>query len=466
MTAQNSSGGSPFLAGNFAPWRREEDWGDLIVRGELPRELEGTYYRNGPNPAFDPLGRYHWFDGDGMIHAIHLSQGRATYRNRWVRSQGLEEEFRAGRALYYGLLDFGKGDGRFKNTANTNVVFHAGRLLALMEGALPTEVDAAGLETLGEFDFAGRLQGPMTAHPKVDPDTGELFFFGYSPVAPFLTFYRADRNGELVAAEPLPGGLPAMVHDFAITEHYAVFFVCPLLFRLENVGTERPVFSWEPECGTLWGVVPRYGSGQEVRWFEGEACFIFHCMNAFEDGGAVIVDVARYPEMKFLEPAQPGGTAHDFSQQPATLWRYRVDPAGGRVHGEERFDAICEFPRIDERRTGRPYRYGFAVARNSSASAPSGMPKFNGLAKFDWYRGTMQVRDFGSHAGLGEAVFVPSENAEEGQGYLMALVYDETRDRSEFHIVSAEDFLGDPVAVVELPHRIPYGFHGTWVARS
>ena len=193
MKAERESDFNPFLNGNFAPWRMEGDGADLEVDGEIPRDLAGTYYRNGPNPAYEPLGRYHWFDGDGMIHAIHLEDGRASYRNRWVRSRGLEEERAAGRAVYPGIFDMQPSEMPiYKNTANTNIVWHAGKLLALMEAALPTQLRPDTLATLGEYDFGGRLASAMTAHPKMDPETGEMLFFGYSPFPPYLTYHVAE----------------------------------------------------------------------------------------------------------------------------------------------------------------------------------------------------------------------------------------------------------------------------------
>jgi carotenoid cleavage dioxygenase-like enzyme len=226
---------NPFLQGNFAPWRMEGEAFDLEVLGEIPRDLNGTYYRNGPNPAYEPRARYHWFDGDGMIHAITLREGRAAYRNRWVQSRGLGEERQAGRALFAGLLDLDPGETpQFKNTGNTNIVWHAGRLLALMEAALPTELRPCTLETLGEYDFGGRLVGPMTAHPKMDPETGEMLFFGYSPFPPFLQYHVAGPDGALRRSEVIDVPWPSMIHDFAITRDDVVFILCPLVFSLED----------------------------------------------------------------------------------------------------------------------------------------------------------------------------------------------------------------------------------------
>src|SRR5437899_3310252 len=234
--ARRESEVNAFLQGNFAPWRMEGVAEDLEVTGRIPPELAGTYYRNGPNPAFEPPGRYHWFDGDGMIHAITLADGRAHYRNRYVASAGLQEERAAGRGLFSGLLDIDPGEApRFKNTGNTNIVWHAGRLLALMEAAFPTRMTPRTLETLGEFDFDGRLAGAMTAHPKMDPETGEMLFFGYSPFPPHLQYHVADRDGRLVRSEVIDVAWPSMMHDFAITKDYVIFIPCPLVLRRENL---------------------------------------------------------------------------------------------------------------------------------------------------------------------------------------------------------------------------------------
>jgi len=242
---KRESDDNKFLQGNFAPWRLEGQAPDLEIEGKLPRELNGTFYRNGPNPAFEPRGRYHWFDGDGMIHGITLEDGRASYRNRWVASAGLAEERRAGRATFDGLLDMKPTEmPRFKNTGNTNIVWHAGKLLALVEAALPTALVPCTLDTIGEWDFGGRLGTAMTAHPKMDPETGEMLFFGYSPFPPYLTYHVADRSGVLVRSEPIDIAWPSMIHDFAVTRDHVIFILCPLVFSFENAQKRGSVFSW------------------------------------------------------------------------------------------------------------------------------------------------------------------------------------------------------------------------------
>src|SRR5437764_393690 len=344
MSAESSP--NMFLQNNFAPWGTEGAARDLPVVGRSPRQLNGTYYRNGPNPAFPPLGRYHWFDGDGMIHAVTLDDGRASYRNRYVLSRGLREEQEAGRALYRGLLEFQATEiPGFKNTGNTNIVWHAGKLLALVEAALPTRMMAGPLDTVGEYDFDGRLAGPMTAHPKLDPETGEMLFFGYSPFPPYLTYHVAAADGALVRSEVIDVAWPSMMHDFAITKDHVIFILCPLVFSFERLAERGGAFSGEPELN---------------------------------DG------------------AQP-------------LW--------------------------------------------------------TAVRKYDLERGGVTERRFGAGNGVGEPLFVPrTASAGEDDGWVLVLVYDAARDTSDFWILDAQDVAGEPVARVTLPHRVPYGFHGNWVA--
>jgi carotenoid cleavage dioxygenase-like enzyme len=460
MRTVRESEANPFLQGNFAPWRLEGTADDLEVIGEIPDDLNGTYYRNGPNPAYEPAGRYHWFDGDGMIHAIRLQDGRAFYRNRYVQSDGLREERGAGKALYTGLLDISPSEAPvFKNTGNTNIVFHAGKLLALMEAALPTQMAPCSLETIGVYDFDGRLAGPMTAHPKVDPETREMLFFGYSPFPPFLQYYVANRDGALVRREPIDVAWPSMIHDFAITKDYAVFILCPIVFTFEGMAARGSVFSWEPERGTRIGVMPRAGCNADVRWFETEASYVFHPMNAYAEGDAVVLDVARYDELVFMSP----DARRRDQQEGAHLHRWRLDLRGGGIKSESLDDRSAEFPRVDERRLGRTHRFGYMAATGPGESdAP--VLAFTAIRKYDLQRGTSELRAFGRGNGVGEPLFVPRRaTAEEDDGYVLALAYDQARNASDFYVLDARNIAAKPLAQVCIPHRVPYGFHGNWV---
>ena len=462
MTARESDV-NPFLQGNFAPWRLEGTADDLEVTGAIPRELNGTFYRNGPNPAYEPVGRYHWFDGDGMIHAVTLRDGRAAYRNRWVQSDGLKEERAAGEALYPGLLELKPTEQpRFKVTANTNIVCHAGRLLALVEAALPTELSRESLATVGLYDFNGKLSGPMTAHPKLDPQTGEMLFFGYSPFPPYLQYHVVDRGGALVRSEVIDVEWPSMIHDFAITADYVVFILCPLVFSFENLAATGRLFSWEPQRGTRIGVMPRSGGNADVRWFETDASYVFHPMNAYAENGSVTLDVARYNALRFMSP----DAARDPSigdDQAARLHRWRIDLSpGGGITSTPLDDVSCEFPRVDERLVGLKHRFGYVAAVGDEDTG--GKPLWTTIKKYDLQRGTSEQRRFGAGNGVGEPLFVPRHDAaEEDDGFVLALVYDHTRNASDFYVLDARNISGEPLATVHIPNRVPYGFHGNWV---
>ncbi|TMB51915.1 MAG: carotenoid oxygenase family protein [Deltaproteobacteria bacterium] len=462
MSAESSP--NMFLQNNFAPWGTEGAARDLPVVGRIPRELNGTYYRNGPNPAFPPLGRYHWFDGDGMIHAVTLDDGRASYRNRYVLSRGLREEQEAGRALYRGLLEFQATEiPGFKNTGNTNIVWHAGKLLALVEAALPTRMMAGPLDTVGEYDFDGRLAGPMTAHPKLDPETGEMLFFGYSPFPPYLTYHVAAADGALVRSEVIDVAWPSMMHDFAITKDHVIFILCPLVFSFERLAERGGAFSWEPERGTRLGIMPRRGGNADVRWFDTDPSYVFHPMNAYEDGDAIVLDVARYGRLDFMSAAaveEPGYR----DANAARLHRWRIDLARGGVASTPLDDIVTEFPRVDERRLGRRHRFGYMAAREPELN-DGAQPLWTAVRKYDLERGGVTERRFGAGNGVGEPLFVPrTASAGEDDGWVLVLVYDAARDTSDFWILDAQDVAGEPVARVTLPHRVPYGFHGNWVA--
>jgi carotenoid cleavage dioxygenase len=400
-----------------------------------------------------------------MVHAIRIDDGRAHYRNRWVASDGLQEERAAGRALFPGLLDLGAMEApRFKVTANTNTVFHAGRLLALVESSLPTELDARTLETRGLYDFGGRLAGAMTAHPKLDPVNGEMPFFGYSPFPPYLQYYVVDRSGAIVHAEPIDVAWPSMIHDFAITERHAVFLLCPIVFDLAKAAGGGSPFSWEPERGTRIGVLPRRGRSEDVRWFDTDPCYVFHPLNAYDEGDEVVLDVHRYEQLLFMSPE----VARDPSwrdSQVARLHRFRIDLARGTLASTPLDDHEGEFPRVDDRLVGRKHRFGY-FATTGPEGNPSLLPEFTAVARIDLERGgRVAVRPHGAGNGCGEPVFVPrSPDAAEDDGWVLYLAYDRERNASELVVVDATDFAGEPVARVLLPHRVPYGFHGNWVA--
>lgn len=436
----------PFhMRGNYAPVQEEVTAFELPVTGALPPELRGLYVRNGPNPrGVTP----HWFLGHGMLHGVRLEGGRAAwYRNRWVQTRELLEED-ALRVREDGSVDLTIG------LANTNVIGHAGRILALVESSFPTCMTPE-LETLGTYEFAGRLNTPMTAHPKICPKTGELHFFGYHFAPPFLTYHRVDAAGNLVQSEEIPVRGATMIHDFAITARHVVFMDLPVVFSLRLLETGRFPFEWSDDYGARLGVMPRGGRGSDVCWFEIEPCYVFHPLNAFDEPGTgsrgrVVLDVARYPELWRDDPEV-------FT--PATLHRFRLDLDTGTVSEQGLDDHPIEFPRVDDRLTGLPHRFGYAVSNTSHVGE-----RPTRALQYDLVTGRTRAHDFGSGRAPGELVFVPAgHGAAEDEGWLVGYVHDAGRDASDLVVLDAARFDGPPVATVHLPQRVPFGFHGNWV---
>ena len=256
---------------------------------------------------------------------------------------------------------------------------------------------------------------------------------------------------------------PSMMHDFAITKDHVIFILCPLVFSFENLAKRGSVFSWEPERGTRLGVMPRSGGNADVKWFETEASYVFHPMNAFADGDAIVLDVARYGRLDFMSP-QAAANPSWRDENAARMHRWRIDLQAGGVKSTPLDDIVTEFPRVDERRLGRRYRFGYTAAREPELN-DGAQPLWTAVKKYDFERGTAETRRFGAENGVGEPLFVPrGEGAAEDDGWVLVLAYDHARNTSDFHILDAQNVRGEPVAVVHLPHRVPYGFHGNWVA--
>ena len=259
----------PNLIDGFAPLQMECDAPDLVIEGEVPRELNGAFFRNGPNPQFAPRGDHHWFAGDGMIHGFYIHEGRVAYKNRWVRTVKWKKEHEAGRALF-GAFNPMESDPSVMGMetdgiANTNIVWHAGKLLALEEAHAPFELDPASLDSIGPWTFEGKLKGPMTAHPKIDPETGEMLFFGYNAaglISEDMSFHVVDKHGRLVRSETFKAPYAAMVHDFIVTRDHVIFPIMPLTGSMERAMSGAPVYAWEPEKGVHIGIMPRKGSSR------------------------------------------------------------------------------------------------------------------------------------------------------------------------------------------------------------
>ncbi len=449
---------SPFLQGNYAPVREETTADDLKVVGKLPRNMEGMFVRNGPNPRFEPKGRYHWFDGDGMLHGVRVAGGKASYRSRYVRTDGWKEEDRAGKALYGGMMDLpdlkrlreGKAH---KNTANTALAWHNGRLLALWEGGPPHEIKVPGLETVGPFRFGGKLRHACTAHPKIDPQTGEFLFFGYQPTRPFLRYSIADNKGVITRTTAVEIPRAVMMHDFAVTARHTVFMDLPVVFDLGSMLRGKGPFVYRPRYGARFGVLPRHGQAKEVKWFEAKPCFVFHVLNAHDDGDAVELLACRMGEFPATLTPPEQMSDRELKQSGSRLYRWRFDLKTGKTKEEEVGDTPADFPRINESLVGRKARYGYLMPL-----------KMDALLKYDLAKGSWQRHELGKGRLAGEPVFVPRPGGKgEDDGWLVSYVYDSATKKSEMLVLESRDFTAKPVARVLLPGRVPFGFHGAWV---
>lgn len=438
---------NPFLEGPFAPVAEEHTSTSLRVSGQVPRELNGILARIGPNPreVANPAA-HHWFLGDGMVHGVKLEDGAARwYRSRYI---GVDSVRRAqGRPPLPGPRRGGI------DVVNTNIIGHAGRLWALVEaGALPVALDGE-LESTGHGLFdTGRRQG-FTAHPHLDPATGELHAICYDGGDQrHLRYLVIDRDGKLAHEATVDVRHGPMVHDCALTKGHVVVLDLPVTFTPSLLLQGAPLpWAWNPRHAARVGLLPR--TGGPVRWFAVDPCFVFHTANAHDlpDGGAV-VDVVVHGKM--FDRSRQGP-----EEQAVTFERWTLEARSGQVRREVLDRGAQEFPRFDERRTGLPYRYAYTVGIDINRPGP------NALLRHDVTTGETRRHAYGERRLSGEAVFVPRRaDAAEDDGWLLSYVHDLDGGPSQVVILNAGDLGGPPQAVIDLPVRVPLGFHGNWIA--
>lgn len=440
-----------WMQGNFAPVVDEVEAVKLTVVGAIPSELSGLYARNGSNPAIGDSP--HWFFGDGMLHGMRVANGRAEwYGNKYV-----------GTPLYQGGLGFGEGPpGGAANQANVSLTWHGGKLLTSGEVGFPFEVSTTDLSTVGVHDYAGKLTSAFTAHPKIDPVTGRLHSFGYGFVPPFLTYNVMEADGTLIHSEPVDIPRSTMIHDFAITDRDVIFWDLPVVFDLDAAskwiaeggqGDGFP-YVWSPESGARVGVMPLGGPASAIQWFDIDPCFAFHGVNAFRRGDEVVLDICRLTSM-FVPYEMFAGVS--------SLRRWTMNTATGKLDDTIiNDDNPGELPTRDPRRVGREHRYGYLVETRDNPDTV----EFGGLIKHDYQTDTREIWDPGPTQHSGEWLFVPGAGAgpADDEGWLLNFIYDDATAGSEFVVVDATDIAAGPVARVALPQRVPFGFHGTWVA--
>jgi carotenoid cleavage dioxygenase-like enzyme len=433
------------LRGNWAPVLDERTDVDLPVEGSIPPSLNGVYVRTGPNPASGTSG--HWFFGDGMVHGVRLAGGKAEwYRNRFIQTPNISEPLDNPMG---GMGDLTRGTG------NTHVVHHNGDILCLEEGHWPWKIDNE-LNTLGVQNYGGALTAPMTAHPKVCPITGELIAFSYlNPGPDYVRYIRVSADGKLLQLEPITVPNMVMMHDFNVTQNYVIFMDLPVCFDLSVIETGLP-FTFNRNAGARLGVMPRTGTNADVRWFEIDPCYVFHPVNAHEDGDKIVLNVSRQNEAF--------GTSNDDYSEVGRLTRWTIDLTRGTVTEERIDDRAGDFGRVDNRRIGLDARYGYLMSLDGEGNAEE--PVYGSeLLKYDLHDGTCVEHHLGEGVRGAEPVFVAdSASAGEDEGWIVCMCHDTNTDESKFIIIDAQNFAAPPVATIRLPRRVPYGAHGSWIA--
>jgi carotenoid cleavage dioxygenase-like enzyme len=461
-----------FFTGNYAPISEEHDIAVLDIEGTMPPGLSGSLYRVGPNPHYAPRdNNYHWFSGDGMVHAFHIDEGRVSYSNRWARTPKWQLENDAGRALFGTFGNPATSDalaqGGNGGTANTSMLWHGNRLFALEESHQPFELDAHTLASRGHQSFGDRITSRCTAHPKVDPESGELHFFAYSPDgpgSPTMLYGTMDRDCEVTDLQSFTAPYASMAHDFMVTRRHVLFPVMPLTLSVERAMRGKPLLAWDAQLRTHVGVMRRGSATDTLRWFQAEACHVFHVMNAWDDGNTLVAYVMQSETAPGLPDAE--GLPGDPEAMAARLCRWTFDLAGTDTGFRREYldDLAAEFPRIDERHAGRRNRYGFYTCHASSrARGDAESVLYDSLARFDFETGERRMYTVAHGDVVSEPVFVPRHaDAAEGDGWLLAVAWRAQEKRSDLLVLDATDVAAGPVAIARLPHRVPFGFHGNW----
>lgn len=457
-----------FLQDNFAPVQEEITADNLQVIGQLPSELSGMFLRIAPNPLHPPVGLYHWFDGDGMLHGVNINNGQASYRNRYVQTETLKIEKKEGKAIWPGLLNIPRFDSPYgimmKNSANTSVVWHAGKLLVLFEAGLPHQIQVPDLETIGYYTFKDKLTCSFTAHPKIDPVTGEMVFFGCSYITPPYLYYGVvTAEGEINRIEPIDLPAPIMMHDFAITENYSVFLDLPFTFQIGKVMKGDIPLYFDQTKKSRIGIIPRHGNNNSIRWFETPTCMVYHTASAYEEGDEVVLLGLRMPSTNLLIPSDNVEMGQTSDCEVAKMCCWRINLKTGVVSEKLLDDEVTEFPRINDNYMGRKIRYIYAGV----AAIYAGRPLFDGVKKYDLETGKAENYFYGRGCFGGEAVFAPRPGGTvEDDGWLITYVHNTITNKSELVVLNAQNITAGPIARVMLPQRVPFGFHCAWVSSA
>ena len=446
---------NPYLVGPYAPVDDVRTDTDLRVEGTLPADLNVLFVQNSPNPKLPPRGAYHWFDGDGMVHGVAIEGGRATYRNRWVQTDGMLEEVAAGKPLHDGIMmPFKPGPHPDKDTANTDLVEHNGKLLALWWlGGTPYELSVPGLETVGKLE----LPIGVAAHAKTDPRTGELVFFDYNPYqAPYMRYGVLDATGGLAHVLDVDLPAPSLLHDLHFTENKTILMDFPMWWDVDKLALGKRRVRFDADKPARFGIVDRRGT--DIQWFEVPSCYCYHAVNAWEEGDEVVLHACRIqdpvPRLRADEDALVPRLA--FLRLEPYLHEWRFNLKTGAVRDRRLSDTPTEFPRANDLRLGVKTRYSW---HPRVAKEPTLM--FDACVKMGGPAEVAHV--YGEGFVGGETVFAPRPGAtDEDDGWVLTFVTDRANDQSELRVLDGKTL--DLVARVFIPRRVPIGFHAHQVS--
>ncbi|HVO47580.1 MAG TPA: carotenoid oxygenase family protein, partial [Steroidobacteraceae bacterium] len=464
------------FSGYNAPSRVECDVYDLVVEGNLPAEINGSWFQTVPDPQYPPmLGHDTYLSGDGMMRLLRFENGHVDLKQRYIHTERFKNERRARRSLY-GLYrnpytDDPSVRGKPRGVNNTTPIYHAGRLLALKEDSRAMEIDPHTLETLGEWDYRGKLRSAtMTAHTRPDPRTGELYFFGYEAgglASRDVAYCVANRDGELIREDWFQVPYCSMMHDFAVTREHAIFPVFPTTADLDRIRAGGPHWIWEPTRDTYIGIMPRDGSVRDLRWFRGPARSAYHFMNAYTDGPRVHLDFGcgKVNPFPFIQAAS--GIQVNPQDMAGAFVRWTFDLSRpGEGYEETVLGPGGDLPRAAEKDGMADYEVGYYQTYDPAAGPPllAGPvgAGFNTLLRLEVRTGRLKAFAPGEQSTVQEHFHIPAATPGH-EGYLGFIVDRHAENRSEVFVLEAANPERGPLARIKVPFRLRVGVHGNWV---